>query len=350
MKKIFLASSLAISLIVGGCGGNRFDTIPKQEIAIKSATLNSNSNTITTTDNYTTVTLVGDFGSKVFINDKEVGTFPKSGSLEVTFDISEVGNYTYTIYSQNLGGNSQTITIEVIKKQKSANLGNVKTAGDANNLVASKDGIIFIAEKSHGVEIISIGYTDKVASVLLSTIKDINAQNVILSSDESKLFIEDETGKYHVLDISDVKYPVEVEIINEFKKSLSVVSEDKTTKFSVKNCGLVSEDISNTSNISRNFLLKDRDIQDVVLVDNDTKILIAHGLDGLQLFDVSGENKNKPLMIGSQNLNGNTTGLSLLKKDGILFVANGESGVEIFDLSILLFEMMRDVDINEGLK
>jgi hypothetical protein len=345
MRKIVLSSSLIIALAMVGCGSNRFGTPPVQQIAVKSATLDSDTNIITTTDDYTTITLVGEFGSKVFINDKEVGTFPESGSLEVTFDIAEVGNYKYNIYSTNLGGDSQTITIKIVKKQKSASLGNVQTAGKANNLTASKDGIIFIAEKSHGVEVISIGYDDKVVSVLLSTINDIDAQNVILSQDENRLFIEDETGKFHVLDISDVKNPIKIELIDEITKSLSVISEDSSTKFSVNNCGLISEDISNPAKPTQNFFLKDTKIQDVILVDNDTKILVAHGEEGLQLFDVS--DKSKPLMIGSQNLNGNTSGLSLLKKDGVLFVANGASGVEIFDLSILLFEMIRDIDINK---
>jgi len=116
-------------------------------------------------------------------------------------------------------------------------------------------------------------------------------------------------------------------------------------KISINSCGLVSEDISNLSNITQNFFLKDREIQDVILVDDDTKILVAHGLDGLQLFDVS--DKSKPLIIGDKKLNGNTSGLSLVKKDGVLFVANGESGVEIFDLNILLFEMKQNGDVNE---
>ena len=347
MQKIVLASSLALSLILGACGNNRAGSPIQEEVVIKSATINSDTNTITTTDDYATVTLVGEFGSKVFINDEQVGTFPESGSLEVTFDISEVGNYKYNIHSKNIGGDSKTLTIEINKKQKSANLGTVHTAGEANNLTVSKDGIIFIAEKSQGVEVISIGYSDQVVSVLLSTINDINAQKVILSKDENKLFIEDELGKHHVLDISDIKNPIEIEVIDEIEKSLSVVSEDGTTKFSINSCGLVSEDISNLSNITQNFFLKDREIQDVILVDNDTKILVAHGLDGLQLFDVS--DKSKPLIIGDKKLNGNTTGLSLLKKDGVLFVANGESGVEIFDLNILLFEMMQNSDINEEL-
>ena len=58
------------------------------------------------------------------------------------------------------------------------------------------------------------------------------------------------------------------------------------------------------------------DVEFKVLVDDDTKLLVAHGKDGLQLFDI--KDKTKPKMIGSKNLNGNTSGLSLLKKDGVI--------------------------------
>jgi len=161
MRKLVLSSSLIIALAMVGCGSNRFGTSPVQQIAVKSATLDSDTNIITTTDDYTTITLVGGFGSKVFINNKEVGIFPESGSLEVTFDVTTIGSHKFNIYSTNLGGDSQTITIEILKEQKSANLGNIETTGQANNLTASKNGIIFIAEKSHGVEVISIDMMTK---------------------------------------------------------------------------------------------------------------------------------------------------------------------------------------------
>jgi filamentous hemagglutinin family protein len=339
MKKIVLSSSLAFSLMICGCGKNRGELVPQvTPLAVKSATLASNTNTITTTDDFAKVTLNGEFGSKVFINDKEVGTFPKSGSLDVTLDVSEVGNYTYNMYSLNKGGKSKTIQIEVTKEQKSATLGTVKTEGKANALTASTSGVIFIAEKNHGVEVIKIGYTDKVVSLLLSKIDNINAQNVILSDDENKLFVEDENHKYHVMDISDINNPVELKVIEKIEKNLSAITEDGSTKYSIKSCGLCSTDISNPSNHQRNFLIKDKKIQDVILVENDNQLLIAHGEEGLQLFDVT--DKKTPKLIGEKNLHGDTSGLSLMKKDGVLFVANGESGVEIFDLSILLFEMV----------
>ncbi|HIP46443.1 MAG TPA: hypothetical protein EYG95_02660 [Campylobacterales bacterium] len=339
MRKVMLASSLAISLMISGCGDR--STPPeqeKQELAVKASSLNTETNTIVTDEDFTTVTLFGDFGSKVFINDKDVGSFPESGSLEVTLSIKDAGTYTYNVYSiSDAGVDSETIMIEVIKQEKSATLGSVSTKGEANALTVSKDGIIFVAEKNHGVEIISIGFNDRISSDLLSIIDSIDAENVILSDDESKLFVEDVEGKFHVLDISDLSNPIEINIIDQIEKSVSILSDDSTMRYRVSRCGLVGEDVSNPAQSEQQFLLEDKAIQDVVLVDDDTKLLVAHGREGLQLFDIS--DVTTPIMISSKNLNDDTSGLSLLKKDGILFVANGASGVQIFNLEILLHEM-----------
>jgi hypothetical protein len=338
MRKIVLASSFILSLMVSGCG-DRATPPDAPKITVQSVLLNSDTNTIVTKEDYTTVTLFGELGSKVFINGEEVGVFPESGSLEVTFDIREVGSYSYKVYSKNSEGNdSQTIMIEVIKDKNKASLGSVATAGEAGALTVSQEGIIFVAEKNHGVEIISIGFNDRVSSDLLATIDTVDAVNVILSDDEDKLYVEDKDGKFHVLDISDLSHPTELEVIDTIEKSVSIMSEDATTRYRVADCGLISEDVSNPSDVTRQFILKDSEIQDVVLVDDDTKLLVAHGKDGLQLLDLN--NPKKPIMIATKDLKGDTSGLSLLKKDGILFVANGDKGVEIFDLDILLYELM----------
>ncbi len=337
MRKVILSSSLTIALIMIGCGDR--STPLSQEIAVEAASLNTETNTIVTDEDFTTVTLLGESGAKVFINDQEVGVFPESGSLEVTLSIKDAGSYTYKIYAESGANDSETIMIEVIKQEKSATLGSVSTEGVANALTVSTEGIIFVAEKNHGVEIISIGFDDKVSSDLLSTIDTIEAHNVVLSEDEKTLYVEDAEGKFHVLDISDLSYPTETGVIDEIEKSVSILSEDETMRYRVSDCGLIGEEVSNPAQSERQFLLKDKAIQDVVLVDDDTKLLVAHGQEGLQLFDIS-DTKN-PIMISSKNLGDNTSGLSLLKKDGVLFVANGSSGVQIFNLEILLFEMMR---------
>jgi hypothetical protein len=187
--------------------------------------------------------------------------------------------------------------------------------------------------------VVSIGFNDRVDTVLLSTINSIDAQNVVLSKDEKRLFIEDSENRYHVIDISDIKNPVEIDIVSKIESSTAIVSEDKTTKFHICSKGLVSEDISDPSHIKRNFLIEDKDIKDVILVDNDTKLLIAHATDGLKLISI--EEPHNPVVLASKNLHATTTGLSLLKDEQILFVANGESGVEIFNLHILLAQMQK---------
>ena len=338
MRKIILASSLAITLIMSGCDDR--STPPEQKIAVKSASLNTETNTIVTDEDFTNVTLLGAFNSKVFINGEKVGIFPASGSLEVTLSVKDAGNYTYKVHTTSeLGYKSESIKIEVIKKEKSASFGAVMTQGEATALTISGDGIIFIAERNHGVEIISIGFTDRVSSNLLSVIDSIDAENVILSDDETKLFVEDKEGRFHVLDITNLSNPKEIEIIDEIEKSASTLSEDETMRYRVGSCGLVGEDVSNPAQSERQFLLEDKAIQDVVLVDGDTKLLVAHGKEGLQLLDVS--DVNNPIMVSTKELGDDTSGLSLLKKDGILFVANGASGVQIFGLEILLHEMTR---------
>ncbi len=339
MRKIVLASSLAISLIMIGCG-DRSSPATTPKITLQSASLNSDTNTIVTKEDYTSVTLFGELGSKVFINDEEVGTFPESGALEVTFQLENVGSYRYEVQMKSDDASeNQTIMIEVIKQDESASLGSVSTAGTASALTVSQEGVVFVAEKNHGVEIISIGFNDRVSSDLLSTIDTVDAVNVVLSDDENRLYVEDKEGKFHVLDISDLSHPTELEVIDTIDRSVSILSEDASTRYRVAACGLIGEDVSNPFDVKREFILKDRDIQDVVLVDNDTKLLVAHGKDGLQLLDLT--DPQNPIMIATKDLSGDTSGLSLLKKDGILFVANGDKGVEIFDLDILLHEMTR---------
>ena len=339
MRHTILASSLAISLIMIGCGDRSSPELQaEQSLEIKAASINSETNTIVTDEDYTTVTLQGESGSKVFINGKEVGVFPQSGSLEVTLSIKDAGTYTYDVHSSADGVDSETIMIEVIKQAKSASLGTVSTAGQANALTVSQDGIIFVAEKSAGVEIIAIGYKDKVSSNLLASIDMSDAKNVTLSDDEKTLYVEDSTGKFHIVDIHDFGDLRQRGVIDHIDKVTAVTSADATMRYRVVGCGLIGEEVSNPAQSERKFLLKDKAIQDVVLVDNDTKLLVAHGKEGLQLMDLS---SGEPIMIASKSLGDDTSGLSLLKKDGILFVANGASGVQIFNLDILLHETMR---------
>ncbi len=338
MHKKALIASLVLAAVMIGCGDRSAPPVHEPVVSLNASQIAAEQSYIETTEDYANVTLLGEYGSKVFINGELVGTIPESGTLEVSFEIKDVGDYSYAVHSESPDGvSSEKITIEISKNSKSASLGTVATKGDAANIELSKDGIIFVAEKNQGVEVISIGYDDKISSEIVSSVEGINAVNVVLSDDEQKLYIEDERGRYHIMDISDISHPVETGVVENIDKKVTSVSEDGATRFRLNACGLVSEDITNSTDIKQNFLLKDQGILDIALVDHDSKLIVAHGMEGLQLYDVS--DPSNPVMIGEKDLGDNTSGLSLLLKDGILFVANGSKGVEIFDLDILLFEM-----------
>jgi hypothetical protein len=252
--------------------------------------------------------------------------------------VQKEGSYLYKVTSKNHAGEeSSPLTLEVIKHERSASLGTLETKGEPNALTASEQGVVFIAEKNHGVEIVSIGFSDRIASDLLATIEGIEAENVILSEDQTKLYVEDKEGKYHIMDISDLSHPVEIKVVDEIEKKEFVASTDGRMHYKVCSCGLKGEEVLTGDETLQKFFYKDKDILDLLLVDDDTKLLVARGAGGLELIDISDE--NNPTMIGRKNLGAVTSGLSLIKQDGVLFVANGQKGVEIFNLDILLDEM-----------
>ncbi len=338
--KFTTLSSLVLVLAISGCKNRYNEPVEIEIVPVKSSNINVGTKSIETQKDFVVVNLKGDSGDKVFINDKEAGVIPKSGELPVTIKLQDVGEYNFSIYSQNnQGTKSKSQTIKVVKKEKSANLGTVETQGSAEKLTVAQDGVIFIAEKEKGVEIIRIGYTDEVNTDLLAIVSDIHAQDVILSSDESKLYVKDEKNKFHVLDITDISKPEELKVLDGIDEKKSVLNSDKTIQFLVNSCGIVSEDITNPNNPQREFLIKDKEIKDVVLTKDDKYMLLANGTKGLTLYDIS--NKQEPKFVADKVLGGSITGLSLLKKDGVLFVANGEHGVEIFDLNALIRDMLK---------
>ena len=340
MYGILVSFSLIFLLFLAGCDGSD-TTAPKKELLQIKAThgdkLIVETNTIMTQQNYATVDVEGEAGATLFINEKEVGVFSPTGHFTVSLSVEKEGSYLYKVHSLNHEGlRSDTLTIEVIKQKNDSSLGTLATKGEANALTASESGVVFIAEKNHGVEIVSIGYSDKMSSELLASIDSINAQNVILSDDQSKLYIEDKAGEFHLWDITDLSNPKEISKVAAKKKSIHIFSEDKSMQYFIKEETLVGED---TSTKEIKFVIKDKDIKDVVLVEEDSKLLIAHKKRGLLLYDLS--DIHKPVMIASKKLEGEVYGLSLIKEEGILFVANGTAGVEIFALDILLHEMTR---------
>ncbi len=337
MKRVMVHAILVAGFVgMTGCQ----DRTPKEKTHITQLALTpqitQESVTLKTKGRFAKVNLLGEMGSVVYVNGQKFGTFNDSGEMTIELEIDHVGSTNYSVELVDKDGvHLLTKKIQVVRLPKGASIGTVSTKGEASALTINRDGTMFVAEQKSGVEIISIGFHDEVSSSVLASIADIDAKNVILSSDERKLYIQDREDRYHLFDISNMSNPKELDIVTEIEEKPFHYNSDKTMRLRVSPCGLIAEEMSQTQ-VQRLFLLKDKAIRDALFV-ADQKILVAHGDEGLQLYDIT--DPHTPKLVGSKRLDGSANGLSLLEKDGILFVANGKKGVELFNLDMLLAQM-----------
>ncbi len=208
------------------------------------------------------------------------------------------------------------------------------TQANAKDLTASKDAL-FVAEGDKGVEIIKIGYQDRVDHEVITTISGINAKHVSLSDDQTKLYIENAQGFINIFDISDIKSPKKERIVSKQSLQNHPVSQDGRFEYVPKDeNGLVINDISNPSTKSIAARYKKSPVYDIALVDHDTKAIVAtksHGLDILKIDDL--ENIK---VIANEPVSGEVLGVSVNQSSGLLFVANGDKGIKVYNLNLLL--------------
>jgi len=320
--------------IFTSCGSSKKVELTNLSVDLDSKLIDKKESIIYTKKDHAKLYLKSSEGSLVYLNGEFKGRVPRTGIYELSLPIDHIGSTNYKIKIVDEFSDEVQKDIEVIRLKPDAKLGVIKTEGKASGLTLSQNGLVFIAEQSSGVEIMNIGFNDEVSSKKISSISNISATKVILSNDEKSLYIKDEEGVYHKFDLTNINDPVELSVVNEIDKDSSSTNPNKTLRLSVTSCGLVGS--SGKDFEKREFLIKDSLIKDAIFIDN-THFLVAHSEDGLWLYRV--DEKNRPHLVSKKNLDGDTTGLSLIKKDAILFVANGDKGVEIFNLDILFYEM-----------
>jgi hypothetical protein len=217
-------------------------------------------------------------------------------------------------------------------------VGTIATSSAVSS-VAIADNTLFLSEGKDGVEVIRIGYNDKISSEVLFTIDNINAQHVTLSEDEQKLYIEDEVGFIQIYDISDLSHPKHIGRTTKQKIDNAAISQNRTYKYIPRGKdGLEIRNISNPSNPIIESTYKISNAFDVVLVEDDTKALIAAGAVGINLLDVS--NPKRVDNIANYRIRGTEVmGLSLNNTKELLFVATGDKGVMVFNIDILLHKL-----------
>jgi len=215
----------------------------------------------------------------------------------------------------------------------------IKLSGSAEAITLSKDAL-FVAKGEDGVEIVKIGYEDSISSELVGAINGINAKSLSLSKDERKLYVENEQGFINVINISNLSNPIKESVTTKQEIQIFTTTKDKNYEFRPKGKnGLEIYDISNPSSPTLAHKFDKSNVYDVVLADNDTKALVAAGNTGINLLDIT--TITQPNMIVNFEIQGGVKGLSLNKDEGLLFVANGDNGVLIYSLNVMLDKIIK---------
>ncbi len=245
---------------------------------------------------------------------------------------------TTTLSSQNVGTKPSSKPVESLSYNSDGKITTL-TASSAVKSVASSQEALFFAEGEDGVEIIKIGYNDKISTELLFKISDITANHVTLSDDEKQLYVEDEKGFIQIIDISDLSHPKHVGRTTKQEIDNAAISKNGTYKYIPRGKnGLDVINISNPSNLIKESTYTISNAFDVVLTDTDTKALIATGPVGINLLDLS-DPRHLTTIANYRIPNTSVTGLSLSQDNTILFVATGTKGVMVFNLDILLHKL-----------
>ena len=220
-----------------------------------------------------------------------------------------------------------------IKADKDGKIKTIKLSGSADSVAVSKDAL-FVAKGKDGVDVVKIGYDDAISSEFITAIEGINAKSVNLSKDGSKLYVENEQGFVNIINIQNLSNPIKESVTTKQKTQKFVQSGDGYKFVPKGEKGLEIYDASNPSNIELKLTFNKANVYDIVLADKESKALLASGAAGINLLDIT--TPTSPNMIANFSVGGGVKGLSLNQEQGILFVANGDNGVLVYNLNIML--------------
>ena len=224
------------------------------------------------------------------------------------------------------------------QEQQQPLLTNLPTKAPAEDVASSQDAL-FVAEGDKGVEIITIGYHDRIDHELVGSIQGINATSIHLSEDQTRLYVQNREGFVNIYDISDIKAPKRIRLTDSAALNLDPYTENGLYQFVAKqDKGFIVYDVSNPSNKTKIVTYNATPTYEIALIDRDTKALVATKSSGIDLLDISDiDHINK---LGNHPLSGETLGISVNRKSGLLFVANGDKGVKVFNLNIFIDSML----------
>ncbi len=210
----------------------------------------------------------------------------------------------------------------------------LKTKAPAEDVASGKE-TLFIAEGDKGVEIIKIGYHDRIDHELVARITGINATSVRLSDDQQSLYVQNREGFVNIYDISDIKSPKRIKITDS--QSVNLNPQIRNGRYELapqKDKGFIVYDISNPYDRSIISRYTESAAYALAPIDHDTKAIVATKDQGIDLFDIS--DLDHIQKIGNHPLPGDTLGVSVNETSGLLFIANGAGGVEVLNLNVVV--------------
>ena len=210
-----------------------------------------------------------------------------------------------------------------------------KTGGEIRKtLLSKKEDVAFIANANHCFKVLDI--EDITAISELSTYQfpsnNCNLVNISLSSDYQYAYLSDMKNGFAIIDISQEHDPILKSKSIKMRAIASVCSDDDTINFVARKQGGLN--ILDTSNEEDPRLLANYNrgitLNNVVVDEKNFKVYLLHSK-GLNILDIS--LIGNPRSIATYEVEGGSFDLVYSAKKELFFLASGEKGVQVLDIS-----------------
>ena len=162
-----------------------------------------------------------------------------------------------------------------------------------------------------------------------------DGKSVRLSPDRKKLYIQNREGYVNIYDISNVKAPLRLRIVDKSAVAFDPVTDGDRYLYLPK--GEKGLRIYDNSDSAHRVYLADytaSPVYGLILADHETKALTATKHDTVDLLDLSDPEHIRK--IGTHPVGATAPGISSDPDSGLLFVACGGDGVKVFNLNIFI--------------
>jgi len=205
--------------------------------------------------------------------------------------------------------------IDVSNPSNPVIMGSVDTRGYAQSVSLSPDGSkAYIAAGQSGLQIIDVRNPSN--PVIMGSVDTPgSALGVSLSADGSKAYVADESSGLQIIDFGNRPSPIVIKSVETREYARSSLSPRASVS-----PGVIIGSVDTLGNA-----------YSISLSADGSKAYVAAGQSGLQIIDVS--NPSNPVIMGSVDTPGSALGVSLSADGSKAYVADESSGLQIIDVS-----------------